>query len=343
MTKKPQRRRGLKLFFSALVLVILIVTSILANLALGIVHELFSFSYRLPDIVWIAIFALIMGTVLTNFMSRFFLNPIIKIIDAMREVAKGDFNVRLDGYKGFKEIVEIYSDFNLMVKELKSTEILKTDFISNVSHEFKTPINAIAGYATLLQDSDNDEKSKMEYVDKILLNTGRLSNLVQNILLLSKVDNQGIARNITTYRLDEQIRQSILYLEPKWSARNIDFDVDLEEINYSANENLLMHIWNNLIENAIKYGPENGMIKIRLVKRSSQIVFTIEDEGPGIPEESLKHVFDRFYQVDNSRKSEGYGLGLALVKQIVDSVDGEISVNNLEDGGCCFKVILKSE
>ena len=340
MNKESFKHRGLKLFFSALVLVILIAISILANLALGIVHKLFSFSYVLPDIVWIAIFALIMGWILTNFMNHFFLKPILKVIDAMREVAKGDFNVRLDGYRGFKEIVDMYSDFNLMVKELKSTEILKTDFISNVSHEFKTPINAIAGYATLLQDSDNDEATQAEYVDKILLNSGRLSNLVQNILLLSKVDNQGIVRNTSTYRLDEQIRQSIVFLEPKWSLRNSDFDVDLEEINYTANESLLMHIWNNLIENAIKYGPENGLIKIRLIKRNDEIIFTIEDEGPGIPDDALAHIFDRFYQVDNSRKSEGYGLGLALVKQIVDSVGGKISVYNLEDCGCCFKVIL---
>ena len=335
MMKTKYNHRKLKLFFSAIALIIIIVTSLSANLAIGLLHRFFSFSYALPDIFWVIVTSLIFGTVFTKIFARFYLSPILKLIDAMREVAKGDFNVKLDKAIGIKEVVDIYDDFNTMTKELKSTEILKTDFISNVSHEFKTPINAISGYATLLQDPELTENERNDYIDKILLNSTRLSNLVQNILLLSKVDNQGINTNLSTYRLDEQIRQSILYLEPKWVAKNNDFDVELEEITYTGNETLLNHVFNNLIENAIKYGPEAGLITIKLIKRNDEIIFTVEDEGPGIKEEALKHIFDRFYQVDNSRTNEGYGLGLALVKQIIDTLDAKIEVSNLEPHGSC--------
>ena len=182
-------------------------------------------------------------------------------------------------------------------------------------------------------------------MDKILFNTHRLSKLVGNNLLLSKVDNQGIQNRPTTYRLDEQIRQAIVSLEPRWMEKENDFDVDLESVEYTGDENLLMHVWCNLIENAIKYGPRQGLISIRLLQRSERVIFFIDDEGPGIPEGAERHVFDRFYQADPSRKSEGNGLGLALVKQIVTISGGTIAVENLPEKGCRFTVQLpvKSE
>ena len=261
----------------------------------------------------------------------------------MDQVAKGDYGVRLSTKYVFREIRQINDGFNHMTQELSSTEILKTEFISNVSHEFKTPINAIEGYATLLQDTEGGEKElQKDYVEKILFNTRRLSRLVGNILLLSKVDNQGIQAKQTSYRLDEQIRQSLLALEPRWTARETEFDVDLARVLYTGNENLLMHVWTNLIDNAVKYGPDQGLVTMRLTQEKNTIRFVIEDQGEGIPQEDQKHIFDRFYQADSSRKAEGNGLGLALVKHILAVSNGTIEMENRQEGGSRFIVELRT-
>ncbi len=227
-----------------------------------------------------------------------------------------------------------------MTTELGATEVLQTDFVSNVSHEFKTPISAIEGYATLLQGSPEASQEQLEYIDKILFNTKRLSNLVGNILLLSKVDNQVIQSKNVKYRLDEQIRQSIISLEPDWEAKNIEFDVEMDSIEYVGARELLMHVWNNLIGNAVKFDPVGGIVMIRLFRENGGIVFTVEDNGPGISAEAQKHIFDKFYQEDSSHKEEGNGLGLALVKRILAICHGEISVENVSPNGCRFTVRL---
>lgn len=285
---------------------------------------------------------MVLGSGIARFMFRFFFQPIKDLGQAMGRVTQGDFSVNLDSRNTFPEICQIYQDFNTMAQELRSIEILKTEFVSNVSHEFKTPINAIEGYATLLH-GEQDPQDREAYIQKILYNTGRLSKLVGNILLLSKVDNQGIQTQPVTYRLDEQIRQSILALEPKWVQGENAFDVNLEPIEYRGNEGLLIHVWTNLIENAIKYGPKGGLISMKLVKREGIITFTIDDEGPGVSEETRQRMFDRFYQADGSRKSEGYGLGLALVKRIVTQSGGTIRADNLPERGTRFTVQLPAE
>lgn len=287
------------------------------------------------------VFCLIIGAVVTIFFSKWFFDPIKKLRNAMGKVADGDFSVRLQTQSSSKEIQEVYSGFNLMAHELGSTEILQSDFVSNVSHEFKTPINAIEGYTTLLQGCDNLDKENQQYIEKILFNTKRLSTLVGNILLLSKIENQEIQTHQTTFRLDEQIRQSIVALEPAWTAKDIEFDVDLDDIIYTGSENLLHHVWNNVIGNAIKFNPQFGLLKVSLKKVNKNIVFTVTDSGPGLSEEAMKHLFDKFYQGDTARKEEGNGLGLALVKRILTIVDGEISAENLVGGGCSFVIKLK--
>lgn len=194
----------------------------------------------------------------------------------------------------------------------------------------------------LLQGSDNLNDDQQQYVEKIVFNTKRLSSLVGSILLLSKLENQQIPSGQTRYRLDEQIRQSIVAQENAWENKCIELDVDMERINYLGNENMMRHIWDNLIGNAIKFSPQNGTVLIRLIQQDKSVVFTIEDQGPGIPEEAKKRIFDKFYQGDSSHKQEGNGLGLALVKRIVSIASGEIYVDNVEMGGCRFTVTLKN-
>ncbi len=282
----------------------------------------------------------IFGLVFSYLVSKWVFKPIKDLQSAMEQVADGDFSISLSARSKSKEIQEVYSGFNLMVHQLGTTEMLQRDFTSNVSHEFKTPIAAIEGYSTLLQGGENLDPDQVEYVEKILYNTKRLSGLVGNILLLSKLENQTIESNKQSFLLDEQIRESILGMEGAWLDKNIEFDVDLESIRYLGNEGLMRHVWDNLLSNAIKFSPDGGMIKLNLTKQEQQIVFVIEDNGPGIPDEAKKHIFDKFYQHDNSRKQEGHGLGLPLVKRILALSGGSIDVQNVEGGGCRFTVIL---
>lgn len=316
------------------------ITAALAGQITEIFHEYFHITLNLPPVLWIFVISLLIGTAVTMFVSRWIIKPINKLGKAMQQVAAGEFDLELHEEQRFKELEDIYESFNRMTKELKATEILQTDFVSNVSHEFKTPINAIEGYATLLQGSENEGRELQEkYIGKILSNTHRLSNLVGNILLLSKVDNQAIPTKPSTYRLDEQIRQAILQLEPEWEKKEIELDVELERIEYTGNEVLLMHVWNNLIGNAIKFDPQGGMVRIRLWKNDERILCTVEDNGPGIKPGDEAHIFDRFFQSDSSHKEEGNGLGLALVKQIVKAEGGQVTVANMEKG-CRFTIQL---
>ena len=195
----------------------------------------------------------------------------------------------------------------------------------------------------LLQGAENLSETEREYIEKILFNTHRLSSLVSNILLLSKLENQSIQTNREKYALDEQIREDILALESAWEPKNIEFDVDLDAVSYYGNKSIMHHVWTNLLSNAVKFSPDGGTVKIRLHKENNKIVFSIEDQGPGLTEEAKKHLFDKFYQADTSHKEEGNGLGLALVKNILTLCGGSISAENVTDGGCRFTVTLPSK
>lgn len=299
-------------------------------------------STSIPLLIQLNIFSLVIALIATRFLSKMFFDPIKELQDGMEKIADGQFDTRLKTTSSSKEIQEVFAGFNMMASELSATEILQTDFVSNVSHEFKTPINAIEGYTTLLQSTDNIDEVENEYIEKILFNTRRLSFLVSNILLLSKLENQTILAKKAIYGLDEQVREAIVALERAWEEKNIDFDVDLEDLEYFGSENAVYHVWTNLIGNAIKFSPQDGKIKIRLYKKESKIIFVIEDEGPGLSEEAQKHIFDKFYQADTSHKEEGNGLGLALVKRILTIDNGEIRAENLPLRGARFTVTLNA-
>ena len=308
-----------------------------------LLNNVLSLNWEVPLVLELVFVSLLVGILVTSQLSKYFFNPIKKLRNAMDQVAEGDFSVRLEERSNSKEIMEIYTGFNLMVHELSSTEILQTDFVSNVSHEFKTPINAIEGYSTLLQGSDNLDSNQQEYVNKILLNTERLSSLVGSILLLSRLENRQISTNQTEYRLDEQIRQSVVALETAWAQKDIELDVDLDRVFYVGNESMMRHVWDNLISNAVKFSPEGGLVKLRLTKKLRKLIVTVEDQGPGLSEEAQKHIFDKFFQADTSHKQEGNGLGLALVKRIMTIEKGQITAENIPEGGCRFTVTLRTK
>jgi signal transduction histidine kinase len=305
-----------------------------------LIEWLLPFSKSIPFIVRLNVFSLIVAMVATRFWSKIFFDPIKELREGMQKISDGQFETRLETKSSSVEIQQLFAGFNMMAQELGSTEILKTDFVSNVSHEFKTPINAIEGYTLLLQGNENLNETEHEYIEKILFNTRRLSTLVSNILLLSKIENQSIQTHQDWYMLDEQLRESIVAMEPAWEPKEIEFDVEFDDIKYFGSDMIMRHVWDNLLSNAIKFSPQGGTIRMRLFRQADRIMFTIDNQGPALSEEALKHIFDKFYQADTSHKEEGNGLGLALVKQILAMVGGEIYAQNLREGGCRFTVVL---
>ena len=338
--KHPKRIRpkvGVRPYYIFLTLSEIIIAALVALLLNWLLEDVLDF--RIAPWLWVVMFSVILSVVLGWILSAFFFEPITHLSRAMRRVGDGDFSLQLETSSRIREVRDTYENFNLMTKALASTEIIQSDFVSNVSHEFKTPINAIEGYTMLLQSGEQSEEQAL-YVEKILLNTRRLNQLVSNILLLSRVDHQTIGSHRSQYRLDEQVRQAIVLLESKWSEKALDLDVELETLEFFGNESLLLHVWINLIDNAIKFNPEGGLLKIHLFRTAEQIVFTVEDSGPGIPEGARGHIFDKFYQADTSRVAEGSGLGLALVKRVLDLCGGTVSAENLSQAGCRFTVAL---
>ena len=272
--------------------------------------------------------------------------PVKRIVSAAEQIMKGDFSVRIpslrsaDKMSGFDVIADY---FNQMAEELSGTETLRTDFIANVSHEFKTPLTAIEGYAALLRNRELTEKQRKDYLDKIAGNARKLSELTGNILWLSKLENQSVIPNKKYYRLDEQIRKTVLSLENEWSVKHLDFDIALPKTDFFGNEGLLYHVWFNLIGNAIKFSHENQTVKISMEEADGEVVVVIADSGCGMEEEAQRHIFEKFYQADKSHAKEGNGLGLTLVKRIVDLCNGHIAVESQLKKGSVFIVRLPTK
>ncbi len=342
MKKKRNGRSSLRLRFILICMSQLVLVAALSELAGWAFRHWFGVAPELPIFVWALVFSGTIGVAVTNHMTKMLIDPIAKLRSAMREVADGDFKVEAKCESRIQDVQDIYDSFNSMVRELSTTETLQTDFISDVSHEFKTPINAIEGYASLLEGEPSPEEQRA-YVEKILFNTRRLSALTGNILLLSKLSNQSILPQKTQFRLDEQIRQAIVALEQMWSEKELGFEVELAETPFFGYESLLLHVWTNLIGNAVKFSPKGGEIRIKMMRTEGAVVFTIEDDGPGIVPGDEEHIFTKFYQSESSHGMEGNGLGLALVRQIVEMSGGSVDVQNLEVGGCRFTVRLPLE
>lgn len=277
---------------------------------------------------WVTITSFILtGAVLIVLFGKKAVKPIVDLTHATQEVAKGNFDIQVEN-RSNDEIGQLTQNFNKMTRELKNIEYLRKDFISNVSHEFKTPIASIQGFAKLLQNGNLSEEEKEEYTDIIVEETARLSNLSSNILKISKLENQEILEQKVKFSLDEQIRKCILLLEHNWSKKNIEFDIDLDRTEYLGDEELLQQVWINLISNSIKFSHDNGKIDISLKNLDSHIEVKVIDYGIGMSKETANRVFEKFYQGDKTHSSEGNGLGLPLVKRILDICGGSITVES---------------
>ena len=270
--------------------------------------------------------------------------PVKKITEATEKIMQGDFSARLQpikgvGVDGFNQIV---SAINKMDEELAGTETLRTDFIANVSHELKTPLAVIGNYATMLQQPGLTEKEKNEYAKAISESSRRLAQLITNILKLNKLENQQIFPQAEEYDLGEQLCESLLQFEDAWERKNLNIETDLEEnVRIRSDGELLSLVWNNLISNAVKFTPEGGTIGVSLRTEGDRVAVTVRDTGCGIRPEVGQHIFEKFYQGDTSHATQGNGLGLALVKRVVDILGGEIGVQSVWGQGSSFTVKIR--
>lgn len=337
-------KRTLKtaVFFSALVFVILVATMFLNVLFTMAMFRsgILDVQHRESSLIFFAIISVIIGMIISKFVARRPIGSIVEISEATKEIARGNFNVQMNEDIRVTEIQTMARNFNLMVRELAATEILRNDFVENVSHEFKTPLAAIEGYVTLLQRKGLSEEKRKEYTDRILFNTKRLSALTGNILLLSRLENQEIEIKKESYSLDEQLREILLMYEPQWSGKKLDLDIDLDSVICCGNKELLAQVWQNLIGNAIKFVSDKGNIRVLLRQKQNAIVVSVVDNGPGMSKEVMGRIYEKFYQGDTSRASSGNGLGLTLAKRIVDLHGGTISVSSKEGKGTTFTVSL---
>lgn len=294
-------------------------------------------------VILVYLLSFLVSTVLSFYVTRSILIPIEQLSEASKKVAQGDFSVQIPTVSDTEELNVTFTNFNNMVKEPGSIETLRNDFIANVSHEFKTPLSAIEGYAMLLQEENITPKERKECAEKILQSANRLNDLTGNILLLSKLENQSYPQEKKWFRLDEQIREAILTYEPAWSSKNIEFDCEMPDMMYYGNERILTHVWNNLIGNAIKFVEQDtGKIKVSIAHgdADSMLNVTVTDNGVGMDQDTMQHIFEKFYQGDTSWREQGNGLGLALCRQIVERCGGGILVRSTPGVGSSFTVSL---
>ena len=271
--------------------------------------------------------------------------PVKQIMDALDRVMQGDFTVRIDpvkefaGETGFNEIIKA---INQMTAELQGTETLRTDFIANVSHELKTPLAVMGNYATMLQQPGISEEDRVEYAKAISHSSRRLAALITNILKLNKLENQQIFPKHEEYDLSGQLCESLLQFEDAWEKKNLEIETDIQDdVRIKSDPELLSLVWSNLISNAVKFTPEGGTIGVSLKAYEKNVVVQVRDTGCGIDPKTGKHIFEKFYQGDTSHATQGNGLGLALVKRVVDILQGEISVQSTPGQGSTFTVRIR--
>ncbi len=290
--------------------------------------------------------SLVIGLILTNSMgSAIILRPVYRIINQLNRLADGDFKARLHFGKPIGEyptFKQVEKSFNRAAEELEHTEMLRSDFINNFSHEFKTPIVSIAGFAKLLRSEDLSREKRNEYLSIIEEESLRLSAMATSVLLLTKVENMTILTGVSVFNLTEEIRSSVLLLAEKWTAKGIEMDMDCSEYTIEADGELLKHVWINLLDNAVKFSPENGKVTVSVKEEGKFLSVSVSNNGPDIPPEKIGRIYNKFYQADESHSSEGNGIGLAVVRKICDLHSGTISAES-SGGTTTFTVLLPKE
>lgn len=290
---------------------------------------------------WVLIFAstsVVIGLLLALFLGKIIFKPINTIANGMTKLSEGDFSTRIDlgKYYGMKKLTQ---SFNLLAEELENTEILRSDFVNDFSHELKTPIVSISGLISLMKNGNLPEDKRKHYLAIMEEEANRLTQMTSNALYLSKIEKQAILTNKNSFNVSEQIRNSLLLLERKWTKKNLTPIIEFDEYTVNANEDMMKEVWLNLIDNAIKFADEGSELKITAEMLLGELFISIENQGPEIPESDYEAIFTKFYQVDKSRSIEGNGIGLSIVKHIINLHGGEISVKS-KNRKTVFTVIL---
>lgn len=334
------------LFFSVVAFVI----SCSLMLFLNILQNETGIVYTKENIYFAAVFtffnALFLGFIFTvfDFIRRKILvqRPVKKIHDFTEKLTHGNFETRLNPIR-IGEYNAIVADLNQMAEELSSIETLRTDFVANVSHELKTPLAVLNNYGTLLEEPDLPEEIRIEYAKSIKRVTRHLSELITNILRLNKLEAQKLYPKLKSCNLSELLCESLIGFESEWEKKNLEIETDIEEDVYiHTDAEMLKIIWTNLFSNALKFTPDGGKIKVYLKKSDNTVTVSVSDTGCGMSKETMKHIFDKFYQGDTSHSEKGNGLGLALVKRVIDLLGGEITVESTPGAGSVFTVKLKA-
>ena len=312
----------------------------IAIILLGLKYKWDSiFFVHLVIFYWILVSALIV-LYIKHKIHKTYEIPLQEISKATEKVSKGDFSVSVptvNPSEKYDYLDYMILDLNKMIEDLNGIETLRTDFISNVSHELKTPLSVMQNYARLLQTPDLTEENRQEYAKAISQNCQQLTSLITNILKLNKLENQQIYPKVPPYDLGEELRECLLTFEDSWTAKNLKLDVEIEDgIMTTTDSQLLSLIWNNFISNAIKFTPENGKITVRLRKIGEVIQVSVQDSGCGMDEKTLSHIFEKFYQGDTSHATKGNGLGLALAARVADICRGKIRVESSPCKGSVF-------
>ena len=341
--QKAQKRR-FRYFFSFAVGIILLAT---LGILLGVSFLLLYFKVidlttsPYAGLIYIIIFlvsSIIIGTFVSFLASKFVLNPINRLIEGMNSLSEGKFNTRIDMGR-YKEMKQLAESFNNLAKEMENNEMLHYDFVNNFSHEFKTPIASINGLITLLKNKKLPENKKIQYLNIIEEEAERLLAMTSNILNLSKVENKSILKDVEKYNLSEQIRNCILLLEKKWSRKKLTLSLDFDEFYIKANVDMMKQVLFNLLDNAIKFADENTELKVSIEENSKETKILIDNIGIEIKEEDKTKIFNKFYQVDSTHSKEGNGIGLSIVKHIIDLHRGKIDVQ-CQDGHTIFIVSI---
>ncbi len=344
--KKENRQRfSLTLFFSVIVFCVLLAAIALAGVILfiliitGVIGDVESVFTATRIGLIMAGASLILGFAVSMLLLKVPLRPVNDLINRTNRLASGDYKARLS-YKGMIGNIpgfnELSDSFNKLAAELESTEILRSDFINNFSHEFKTPIVSIAGFAKLLKQGQLSEEERLQYLSAIEEESMRLSYMATNVLNLTKVENQTILSNVSDFNLSELVRSAILLLASKWEKKELDWQLELEEYTVTGSEELLKEVFINLIDNAVKFSPAGETIRVLGEHTDSHIKITIINKGPIIPPEKQQKIWRKFYQADESHSSEGNGIGLAIVKRIITLHQGEVGVSSDATGTAFF-------
>lgn len=292
----------------------------------------------LTQVLFFAFASILLGTFFSAVFIRKPLRPFGQILEALSRISEGDYSVRLNVH-GPYIMKELNDSFNHMAGELGSIEMLRTDFVNNFSHEFKTPIVSIGGFARMLKRENLTPEERNEYLDIIISETDRLAELSTNVLNLSKVENQYILTDKKTVNISEQIRLAVALLEKKWTEKKIEIQFDSEEVYLSGDEELLKQVWINLIDNAVKFSPEYGTVKIEVRHTQEETAVSVANEGE-LPAEVVAHIFDKFYQGDTSRTRQGNGLGLTIAKKITELHGGSLTVAHHTCGHIIFRAVF---